>query len=675
MHPVLDYLTHVLPQRPGFRHNPVQVAYARVLIDGVKAQGKVHFIEGDTGIGKSLAYQLVLADWVAKGKYMGGKQAARRAVISTHSRILQRQLLQPDNLAIVRDYLTRQGLPDLTFQLRMGRENYLSPERLALQLGAISLEAAASDRHLPEPQRRLARWALESDGCLLDLDPAWLPEGWQLSELALRRDDPLPEALEAQLDAAVESDILVINHALLVMDLMTQGSVTQVVSPYALLIDEAEHYPELAEELLSQRISLQSAARLLRQLKQPAAVEWEALQETLTDPARAGTAHGVTADESEKLQAAIESLLKRRPRESAHDPVLWREWLHLRRSAETIATRLREASRHLVLDYSPVRGLPGIVAHSPSAASSLRNGAAGRATLLTSATLSDLDHAPGETPQFRYMRSRLQLPVTSKRSGLQASFQAKQFGELRFRLPLGLPHPIAQLPSGGGYRLSADYVKRVLPYLHDQPGRTLVLCASYADVEALSAAWPEAQRHRLVAHRAGQGLSELVARLEAESILLTPAGWEGLSPDRQGDTAFWSHLVVLRNPRPARSAVEHRLVEQLLQRHGMGGDQASAIAKGMLHRKSTVRTLHKLRQGLGRAIRHPDDQVLVTLLEPRFPRPSGAPPQAGLRQSTALLGAIPARFRAAWQRAEEPLMGGPHSQALPPPRDSLSALL
>jgi Rad3-related DNA helicase len=676
MHPVLDYLTHVLPQRPGFHHNPVQVAYAQALIDGLKQQGKVHFVEGDTGIGKSLAYQLVLADWVAKGKHMGGKQAARRVVISTHSRALQRQLLQPENLTIVQDYLDHVGLPRLTFQLRMGRENYLSPERLMLQLGAISLEAAAEDRHRPDTHRRLARWALESDGCLLDLDPAWLPDGWQLSDIALRRDDPLPEALENQLHAALDSDILVINHALLVVDLVTQGRVTQAASPYVLLLDEAEHYPELAEELLSQRVSLQAAARLLKQLKQHrVAGQWETLLATLTNTDRAGSAHGISEAESESLQEAIQALLALRPRESAHDPVLWREWQHLRHSAEKIATRLRETNRYLVLDYSPVRGLPGLVAHAPSAASSLRNGGGERITFLTSATLSDLDHVPGEVPQFRYMRSRLQLPATSRRSGLQASFQARQFGELRFRLPRGLPHPIAHL-SGGGYRLSRAYCRAVLPFLIDQPGRTLVLCASYADVEALVEAWPDETRDRLVAHHAGMGLSELVARLEADAILVTPAGWEGLSPAREGDNAYWSHLVVLRNPRPARSAVEQRLVEQLLQRRGHGQERAALMASGMLYRKSTVRTLHKLRQGLGRAIRHPEDRVLVTLLEPRFPRPSGVTPLAGVRQSDALLWAIPARFRPAWQQAEETLrQDDADTTAASAPDTSLPALL
>lgn len=248
MHPVLSYLSDQLPKRPGFKRNPVQIAYAEALVDGLAQTGKMHFVEGDTGIGKSIAYQLALADWVAKGKLMGGEQAARRAIVSTHSRALQRQLLQPDNLAIVRDYLYQAGLPPLTFALRMGRENYLNSERLALLLGAPSLEAALNNPRLPDTQRQLAKWAVESDGCLLELDTALLPEGWQLTDIALRPNDPLPENLEAQQQAAQQSDVLIINHALLAVDLVTQGNITQAEAPYALLLDEAEHYPEIAAQ-------------------------------------------------------------------------------------------------------------------------------------------------------------------------------------------------------------------------------------------------------------------------------------------------------------------------------------------------------------------------------------------------------------------------------------------
>ncbi|MDR5899476.1 helicase C-terminal domain-containing protein [Halomonas vilamensis] len=672
MHPVIHYLSEILPKRPGFQRNPVQIAYAEALVDGLKEQGKLHFVEGDTGIGKSLAYQLVLADWVAKGKHMGGKQAARRALISTHSRALQRQLLQPDNLAIVRDYLHHAQLPLLSFALRMGRENYLNPERLALNLGVVSLESAAEDSHLPAAHRRLARWALKSDGCLLDLDPAWLPEGWQLRDIALRPTDPLPESLETQHQAAQQSDILVINHALLAVDLVTQGKITQAEAPYALLLDEAEHYPEIAEELLSERISLQSATHLLKQLKQHRVVkQWQSLLDNMTERERAGSAHSLTPYQSEAMQAAVTALLKLRPRESSHDPALWREWQHLRQGAEKIAARLREASRYLVLDYSPVLGLPGIVAHAPSAASSLKAGAKERVTFMTSATLSDLDHAPGEIPNFRYMRSRLQLPVTHKRSGLQRSFQAQRFGTLRFRLPRALPHPLSP-QENGDYRLANHFCQQALPYITDQLGRTLVLCASYADVAALEAAWPLEQVHRLVAHHPGMGLSEVVAKLEKDAILLTPAGWEGLSPSREDNQAYWQHLVVVRNPRPMLSQVEQHLVEQLLHRRDVPEEDAKRIANGMLQRKNTVRTLHKLRQGLGRAIRHPDDDVLVTLLEPRIPRPSGYPPREGVYVRQTLLGAIPARFMRAYQSAEEP--GGKETEGTTP-NQALAALL
>lgn len=654
MHPVIHYLSEVLPQRPGFQRSPVQIAYAEALIDGLLQQGKLHFVEGDAGIGKSLAYQLVLADWVAKGKLMGGKQAARRALISTHSRILQRQLLQPDNLAIVSDYLRHAQLPLLSFALRMGRENYLSPERLALKLGVPNLEKASTADHLNTTHRRLAGWALESDGCLLDLDPAWLPEDCPLADIALRANDPLPEALEAQQRVAQQSDILVINHALLAVDLVTQGKITQAQSPYVLLLDEAEHYPAIAEQLLSNRVSLQSATHLLQQLKQHrVAKQWQTLLENMTDRQRAGSAHSLTPYQREALQNTITELLALRLRESSHEPSRWREWQHLRQGAEKMAARLREESRYLAIDYSPVRGLPGVVAHAPSAASSLKAGASERVTFLTSATLSDLNHEPGETPNFRYMRSQLQLPITHKRSGLQRSFQAQRFGTLRFRLPRQLPHPLMQ-QDNGDYRLASDFCQQALPYLLDCPGRTLVLCASYADVVALEAAWPLEHAHRLVAHHPGIGLSDVVARLAKDAILLTPAGWEGLSPQREANQAYWQHLVIVRNPRPVLSQVEQHLIEQSLQRRNVGAAEAAQIAKGMLQRKNTVRTLHKLRQGLGRALRHPDDNVLVTLLEPRIPRPSGYPALAGVYPRRTLLGAIPARFMLAYQNAEEP---------------------
>lgn len=401
------------------------------------------------------------------------------------------------------------------------------------------------------------------------------------------------------------------------------------------------------------------------------AKQWQTLLENMTDQHRAGQAHSLTAYQADALQHAVSALLKLRLREHSHTPALWQEWQHVRQSVESIAFRLREASRYLVLDYSPVRGLPGIVAHAPSAGASLKAGAKARVTLMTSATLSDLDHAPGESPHFRYMRSRLQLPITHKRSGLQRSFQTQHFGTLRFRLPRGLPHPLVQ-NEDERFQLAPGYCQQVLPYITDQPGRTLVLCASYADVAALEAAWPAKHAHRLVAHHPSIGLSELVPRSANDAILLTPAGWEGLSPNRDANQAYWQHVVVLRNPRPVVSQVEQHLVEQMLVNRQVTAVEATHIAKGALMRKSTVRTLHKLRQGLGRAIRHPDDDVLITLLEPRIPRPSNTAACQGIHTQRALLGAIPARFYAAYQQAEEP---GGQQASKPVNAPALTALL
>lgn len=645
--PIATYLAERLPQRAGFRQNSVQIAYAEAIGEALVDPAKVHFIEGDAGIGKSLAYQLALAEWVARGKGKG-----RRGIVSTYSRSLQRQLLQPANLDVIRDYLRWQGLPQLRVGLRMGKQNYVCPQRLALHLGAVSLRHAAGDTQRPSQERQLAQWALESEGCLLDIDPTLLPDGLRLADIALTHDDPMPAALQTHIEATQSCDLLVINHALLVVDLITRGNITQAQAPHALLLDEAEHYPDVAEEILSNRISVQATGYLLRQMKiRSCWPVWEALLESLTAPGRAGSAHALSERESTLIGQGIQKLLRAKPRQANHDGDTWREWRRVRGAAEQIAARLREAHQHLALDYSPIKGLPGIVAHSSTAARSLKTGVADRVTLLTSATLSDMHHSPGTEPSFRYMHSRLQMPVGYKRCGLQQAFQATRFGRLRFRMPPGLPHPLRQCDDGA-YMLSSRYAERAIPHITAVPGRTLVLCASYADVSVLSDAWPASSRNRLVTHSPGAHLNELANSLEQDAILLTPAGWEGLSPARQGDRTFWQHVVILRNPRPLRSQVERLLLEQRLCRSGMSQENAARTAAGLLNRKETVRTLHKLRQGLGRAIRHPDDTATLTLLDPRIPRPSGAPAEVGIRLMPKLLDAIPARFMAAYRQAD-----------------------
>lgn len=646
---VAEFLHHELPRLdPGFRFNPVQVAYAGSISQSLAGgPGKLNFIEGDTGIGKTLAYLLTLADWVARGQQLG-----RHAVVSTHSRALQRQLLGEENQRILRAYLSWQGLPAVTLGLRMGKQNYVSPERLALALEADDLAEVATDNHRPQQERQIAQWALESDGCLLSLGDEELPEGVVPSDVALHESDALPDYLRAHFEEVQSADIQVVNHALLTMDLFTQYGITQTRAPAAWLLDEAEHFPGVAQQLLSRRISFGITRGILAQLGQEKASRvWRELFVSFRSPDKAGTAQAVTEEKIAPLIEGLKVILRARPRKSRlEDPSRRHDWERLRGEAHSVLEALEERSSLLALSYSPIQGLPSLALHKSAGGSILKSEAEERITLLTSATLSDLGHGPGEPPSFRYIRGELVLGAEDTRLGLERSHQALDFGEISFLLPNAPSGPLKKIDRHQ-FSLAPQYVRYAWDTIAEAPaGRTLVLSVSYDDVEALLAGCPDHIRHRVVTHGPGAPLNSLAEQLPDDGILITPAGWEGLSPARTGNEAFWRHVVLLRNPTPRPDPVaELTLTQHFLQRNSF--PEASQLASKAMMSKSIVRAAHKIRQGLGRTIRHPDDVVMVTILDPRFPRPHGNVP-TGVKVSHRLLGAIPFRFLSAYESAQ-----------------------
>lgn len=647
--PVAEYLRDHLPARKGFHANPVQIDYASAICKGLAHPGQFHFIEGDTGIGKTLGYLVALSDWIARGKQHG-----RRAIISTFSRSLQRQILSSENHEVMEDYLIQQGLPLLSMGVRMGRQNYVSHDRLAMSLGADSLERVLDEKKRPLQERDLARWALESEGCLLDLDPDLLPEGVLPREIGLSASEKLPESLSRHFDTMQGKDILVINHALLALDLVTSGIITNAEEPYALLLDEAEHYPDAAESILSSRVSFKMVVYLLRSMRMKSAMQqWQGLFDSLVSPRRAGTAETISEASREAVISALSAIMRARPREASHPSHIWDEWMHLRQNAEAISRRLRHGhpADYPIMTFSPVEGLPSIVIEAPSAGSSLKSGWQDRVTLLTSATLSDMNHGLGEAPSYQYVRGRLGLGASDTRLGLQQGFEPIHFGDLDFNLPQDMPNPLFQ-PAEGSYQLSPTFAKRAIREITALEGRILVLCVSYQDVTILKKLWEGESAERLVSHSPGAPLNKIANGLRDDSILLTPSGWEGLSPTRQ-DTTFWDHIVILRNPNPAPSETLLHFSMQQLLKSGKSHSEATRIAANGLYRRANVQATHKIRQGIGRAIRHPDDHVMVTILDPRFPRPSMSSPGESMRLASHLLGAIPYRFRPAWRSAEQ----------------------
>jgi ATP-dependent DNA helicase DinG len=192
-------------------------------------------VEAGTGVGKTLAYLVPLAATIAA--------QGKRAVVSTHTRALQSQVLSQDLPRL------QALLGTHRFRLLMGRRNYLClrqerafltrpVEDLAdgLRTAALRLWLAATDDGLREElanhpllQSSLSDLFDAADLCLPGL--CW--DGDRCHVQRARR-------------RAREADILVVNHALLLHDL--RAGRTLLGDYDALVIDEAHRLPAVTLE-------------------------------------------------------------------------------------------------------------------------------------------------------------------------------------------------------------------------------------------------------------------------------------------------------------------------------------------------------------------------------------------------------------------------------------------
>jgi len=203
-------------------------------------------VEAGTGVGKSFAYLIPVADLVCRG--------AGKAVISTFTITLQEQLTHKD-IPLLMGCLPQ----NITAVLAKGRGNYLCQRRLkfTLQRQQALFDQFASDIE------RISRWAEETeDGSLSDLP--FLPHHrlWDKvnSEHGNCRGRKCPHFQDCfywrarrQLETA---DIIVANHALLFSDLVLKDQGVQLLPDYRyMIIDEAHNIERVAEDHFGINIS------------------------------------------------------------------------------------------------------------------------------------------------------------------------------------------------------------------------------------------------------------------------------------------------------------------------------------------------------------------------------------------------------------------------------------
>ncbi len=570
-------------------------------VAGAIRESRQLVVEAGTGTGKTLAYLVPLL------------LAGQRGVVSTGTRTLQDQLFHRD-LPMLGTALGRPA----RVRLLKGRSNYLCHYRLD-QLAGGDLPAQLSGATV----HRVQTWARQTaTGDIAELtgiaeaSPVW-PRITSTADNCLGTHCPfLSECHVARArQAARDADIVVVNHHLLMADLTMkdEGFGQLLPGAEAVIVDEAHHFPDVAQGFLNLSLSAGQMLDLDGDVRAEAlaAGAWSTdlgavvdQLDTATRAARAGlqdsareldwdaagdefqTALEAVADDLETLAGELEPLADygtglARCRERAAGLATAARRL-LDAPADEYVRWIRVTARGFSVNATPLDASGQIQALLESQASTW---------IFTSATLAVGD-------DFTHFTSRLGLTGVATRQ-VPSPFD---FGRIaRLYLPDELPEPA-----------HADYTDRVvdaaLPVITASRGRAFLLFTSHRALRRAAAlirdhadfGFPllvqgEAPRSRLL---------EDFARLDNAVLLGTATFWEGV------DIRGHGLVLVVIDRLPFASPGDPLLAARLQAIRDAGGNPFRDY--------QLPQAVLSLKQGVGRLIRDYSDYGVVMICDPRL---------------------------------------------------------
>jgi len=230
-----------------YEFRPQQIDMAEAVLNAI--MNKRHLVvEAGTGVGKSFGY-LVPA-------ILSLNKEDRPIVVSTNTINLQEQLINKD-LPWLKENL---GIP-FTFELGKGRSNYISLRRL--QIALEKRNSLFDTDAFIEELRTIAEWSKNStDGSKSSL--SFNPSHQVWDQVQSEKDNCLGRKCPTyskcfyykSRNALKNADIIVINHALLFVDLQLRAGRRSVLPDYKrLIIDEAHKIETVASDHLGFSVS------------------------------------------------------------------------------------------------------------------------------------------------------------------------------------------------------------------------------------------------------------------------------------------------------------------------------------------------------------------------------------------------------------------------------------
>jgi ATP-dependent DNA helicase DinG len=583
---------------PGYTPRRSQIAMADRVARALANRAPL-VVEAGTGTGKTFAY---LVPALLSG---------RRVLVSTGTRTLQDQLFSKD-LPLVAGAI---GVPARVALLK-GRSNYLCDYRLR-QLGGQRSFAGARDRTLA----RVERWAtatrtgdLAEVPGLSDAHPLW-PQVTSTRDNCLGARCPQIgrcHVVEARRRAA-ESDIVIVNHHLLLADLALKedGFGDLLGTADAIIIDEAHQIPDLATQFFGARFGSRQVELLVRDARQ------EMAQARVDAPDGELTA-------VEKALAALAEVLRVTPRP---------DWLAADTPLADAAGSLSQSLRGLAAALDDRSREPG-VAQSAARATEL----AARLDAITQAEEHEGARSV-ELTQRGFSLSLLPFDVAPRFAAMAGGTRAswvftsatlsvgEDFTHFTARLgmqeaeTLAIPSPFdfesqallylpPKLPDPASPAHTVAVVDVAVPLIEASAGGAFVLFTSHRALQRaadlLRAQWATLGDYPLLVQ--GEAPREQLLRSFRESgnavLLGTASFWEGV--DVKGDAL---RLVVIEklpfaSPDDAltRARIEH------LKATGGNAFREYQLPEAAL----------ALKQGVGRLIRSETDRGVVVICDPRL---------------------------------------------------------
>ena len=606
-------------------------------------------------MGKTVAYLGVLM--------LNAALTGEKALISTRTRALQRQIVKHDGPAVRQAVQLQTGADVGPPRIRVGRGNYPDVRRLRRVAADLRRENPADSRaaELESIADRVDRDdddaatfdALHQNfGLVLPLGVS--PETVRLT--AASGEGPAKH-YNRHREEGRDAKIVVVNHALALMDARAAGGLFAAdAERMVALFDEADALPEQARSMAEEQIDLETLRELADAAPDECAGEIRQALNELARLAAGALKKGPAvvkpgAEIAESADRAAEAF------RAAKLPEIFSELRdELRAAASGLkrwAKAVREADPHLAATVvpAPTRSRPAfsLCALSPAfVLSRLWKSREDqpplfRAVVFTSATLSPSGDVGDRYNPDQFLRA-VNAPKGELNHDAIAAFAPKQFGEMQFVLADRDAPPPFLKKEEDEVAANPDFLQYAaagIQAAHRQGGRVLVLAPSFEFAENLGEKIPEA-----LVHRRGQSAAVLLREYEKNSraVLVTPSAWEGVNLPGLVD-----HLVIPRIPFAPPDESKLAALEEKFRADGKPSD----LARRILAAENRSAAVRKLRQGIGRGVRQKTDRCKLWLLDPRFPLPDAfirnprarIPHQGPAKNHANLAGAVPARFR------------------------------